>query len=291
MKKISNLDRLVSAIEKVDFDFSDKQKTTSYKRKNNARDSVNTKIRSYTSESKSKEAKLLTKSSWNEDDTAAIDWQIRFSRLGLGLRETPPRRDSEPVDSSGLAAGVRRRAEGKNPLPPRRGSGPVRGAESEAIVTPGYISSQDAATDGVRHGYSPEEARAARFRYASHSKMPSIDGDIDPETRQPWHPGPDGFNQMISRFQDPKSPKSASVALLNWMSNYRLHAIESRIRGNFPSTSHQGSVEIPLFDNKEGQSFLFREKYLTKSVNPKNNLFKLIKAVAKIEAQFLRNYI
>ncbi len=280
MKKISNLDRLVSAIEKVDFDFSNEQKTTSYKRQNTVKDSVNTKIRSYTSELKSKESKFLTKSTLDQEREDKVNWELNFAKFLQGLRSGNGSKKStgDPVDSSGLATGVRERAS-----PPSSQSLSPR----TPIITPKFITVDDIRADAAHHGYTLEEAAAARDRYAGMLKMPHSDEDIDPHTSSPWHPGLQGFNNMIDRTKgnDPVVRSNADRELIRWMANCRAHRIESRIRANLP---HE---KIQIFDNSLGQANFFKNVKWVKSLTAKTKMFRLLKSVAKIEAKFLHNYI
>lgn len=286
MKKISNLDRLVSAIEKVDFDFSNEQKTTSYKRQNTVKDSVNTKIRSYASELKSKESKFLTKSTLDQEKEDKVNWEFNFAKLlqGLRLGNRPKKPTSDPVDSSGLATGVQERTSPtpSQSSPPRARSEPI---SRPSIITPKFITADDIRADAARHGYTLEEAAAARDRYASMPKMPDMNEDIDPHTRSSWHPGKQGFEDLISRVK--QDGQDAHKDLFRWMSNFRAHTIESRRRAGFPLVLS----EIPIFDNTLQQAKLFQNVKWGKSFTLNNKMFRLLKSVAKIEAQFLRNYI
>lgn len=284
MKKISNLDRLVSAIEKFDFDFSNEQKTTSYKRQNTIKDSVNTKILSYASELKSKESKFLTKSTLDQEKEDKVNWELNFAKLMQGLRlgNSSKKPTSDPVDSSGLATGVQERTSPtpSQSSPPRARSEPI---SRPSIITPKFITADDIRADAARHGYTLEEAAAARDRYASMPKMPDRDEDIDPHTGSPWHPGTQGFNDIISRSK--RNDPDADRELIRWMANHRAHRIESRIRANLPPS------EIQLFDNNMGQANFFKDVKWAKSLTAKNKMFRLLKSVAKIEAKFLHNYI
>lgn len=277
MKKISNLDRLVSAIEKVDFNFSDEQKTTSYKRKNSAKDSINTKIRSYASELRSKESKFLLKSTLDQEKEDKVNWEFNFAKLlqGLKLGNRSKQPTSEPVDSSGLAAGVRERTSPTTSPKPR---------SRPSIITPRFITVDDIRADGAHHGYTIQEAMAARARYASMPEMPGRDEDIDPSTGSPWHPGTQGFDDIISRSK--RNDPNADRELVRWMENHRAHRIESRIRAKLPSSEIQ-----PMFNNNIGQANLFKDVKWAKSFTAKNKMFRLLKSVAKIEAKFLYNSI
>jgi len=257
MKKISNLDKLVSAIEKVDFEFTDKQKTTSYRKKNVKPDSINAKMRSFATESKTKEAKFFSKA---QPETKEESFLSRI-KSALNPKNTP-------VDSSGLAAGVRDRTSSR-----------------PSIITPRFISLDEIRADAARHGYTLEEATAARDRYASTPKMPDMNEDIDPHTRSSWHPGKEGFEDLISRVK--QDGQDAHKDLFRWMSNFRAHTIESRRRAGFPSVLY----EVPIFDNTLQQAKLFQNVTWGKSFTLNNKMFRLLKSVAKIEAQFLRNYI